>query len=154
MTSFSQHRSTCTSPHSKSHRMFAFRSLSTPCMTACVTARPSLVRSIWDVRLCNFSVKCYITSSKRTVHCCSCFRILAVLILSPRSCVAHLCQHLVGLLKLVMDGLEFLADTCVHGLLHSLNAFCTLCTTDSPHRRGSAFLQTVISPPQAPCRAR
>ena len=30
-----------------------------------------------------------------------------------------------GLLKLVMDGLEFLAlrDTCVHGLLHSLNAF-------------------------------
>ena len=30
-----------------------------------------------------------------------------------------------GLLKLVMDGLEFLAllDACVHGLLHSLNAF-------------------------------
>ena len=30
-----------------------------------------------------------------------------------------------GLLELVMDGLEFLAllDTCVHGLLHSLYAF-------------------------------
>ena len=30
-----------------------------------------------------------------------------------------------GLLKLVVDGFEFLAllDTCVHGLLHSLNAF-------------------------------
>ena len=32
-----------------------------------------------------------------------------VLILSPRSYVAHLCQHLVGLLKLVIDGFEFLA---------------------------------------------
>ena len=32
---------------------------------------------------------------------------------------------MMGLLKLVMDGLEFLAflDACVHGLLHSLNAF-------------------------------
>ena len=49
-------------------------------------------------------------TSKRTVRCCSCYRSLAVLILSPRSCVAHLCQHLVGLLELVMDGLEFLAS--------------------------------------------
>ena len=46
---------------------------------------------------------------KRTVRCWSCFRILAVLILSPRSCVPHLSQNLMGLLKLVMDGLEFLA---------------------------------------------
>ena len=45
-------------------------------------------------------LKCYITSSMRTARCWSCFGILAVLILSPRSCVAHLCQHLMGLTEL------------------------------------------------------
>ena len=70
-------------------------------------------------------MECFTTSSQRTVRCWSCFRRMAVLILSPRSCDEHLWQPLVGLLKLVMDGFEFLAllDTCVHGLLHSLNAF-------------------------------
>ena len=48
-----------------------------------------------------------------------------------------------GLLKLVMDGLEFLAllDTCVHGLLRSLDAFTLrVQMMTSPHRsRRSTF---------------
>ena len=60
-----------------------------------------------------------------------------------------------GLLKLVMDGLEFLAllDACVHGLLHSVNAFA-LREKPMTHLIEEGLQFCKLSPHLRKCRAR
>ena len=134
MPSSSQPRSTCTSPHSKSHRMFEFRSLSYT-LHECLCDRTTQSREK-HLRRQTLQLLLEIIHHVNYENCT-----LLVLFQDPRcpdppprSSDVHLCQHLVGLLKLVMDGFKFLAllDTCIHGLLHSLNAFA-LCVQLMTH---------------------